>query len=367
MTAKPPYITAMVGTGHIASTAHMRAIHANADRITLAAGMDSDPERLAQFCTANHVPGRYADLGKMLEEVRPDLVIMTAPPTTHRQYIQRCLEAGAWVFCEKPITMSLADLDALLEIECRTQAHFASILQNRFGAGTTHLRNLIAQGALGEPMLVLSQTLWFRTQDYYDVPWRGRWDNESGGTAMMHGVHQVDQVFHLLGDWAEVRAMISTRDRAIEVENLAMGMVRLASGVQMSFVSSALSPRQETYMRIDFQRATVELRHLYSYTNADWTYSFPQEPDNPELAALARIPDETPGSHGTQLGLCLDCMARGERPPVGGAELRRTVEFMAAFYKSAFTGQAVRPGEIGPGDPFYTAMNGQGTTVGTRG
>lgn len=359
MTFPSPVKLAMVGTGHIASTANMRAVQKNTPPLALAAAVDINPARLATFCDQFAVPGRYTNLSEMLDRERPDLVLMTSPPVTHKEYIRACLEAGAWVLCEKPITMSLVDLDELFEVERASTARFASILQNRFGAGTQHLRRLVESGALGAPLVAISQTLWYRTPDYYAVDWRGRWDNESGGTAMMHGVHQIDQLLHILGDWCEVRAMVSTLDRAIEVENVAMGAVKLANGAQMSITCSALSPREETYFRIDFQRATVELSHLYSYTNANWTYSFPQHPDDPALTGLAHIPDDTPGSHATQLTAFLDCMARGENPPVSGADLRRTVEFMAAFYKSAFTGQPVVPGEIGPGDPFYYAMNGQ--------
>ena len=51
-------------------------------------------------------------------------------------------------------------------------------------------------------------------------------------------------------------------------------------------------------------------------------------------------------------------MAKGERPPVSGPDVRGTIEFLSALYKSAMTGQAVERGSIQPDDPFYTAMCG---------
>ena len=65
-----------------------------------------------------------------------------------------------------------------------------------------------------------------------------------------------------------------------------------------------------------------------------------------------------PGEHRVQLGEILDSMDRGERPPVSGDEARRILEFAASLYKSANTGKPVQRGEIVPGDPYYTAMNG---------
>lgn len=37
--------------------------------------------------------------------------------------------------------------------------------------------------------------------------------------------------------------------------------------------NSVLSPREETYMRFDFDKATVEVTHLYGYTNDQWRYT----------------------------------------------------------------------------------------------
>ena len=85
---------------------------------------------------------------------------------------------------------------------------------------------------------------------------------------------------------------------------------------------------------------------------------------NREREALAQwqnIERDAAGSHGEQLADLLDSMDRGERPLVSGAEARRILEFNASMYKAAFTGQPVVRGSITPDDPFYHAMNGQGT------
>ena len=49
-------------------------------------------------------------------------------------------------------------------------------------------------------------------------------------------------------------------------------------------------------------------------------------------------------------------------PSPSGHEARRTIELLAAIYKSAFTGEIVRAGSIVPGDPFYAAVHGGGRT-----
>jgi predicted dehydrogenase len=170
----------------------------------------------------------------------------------------------------------------------------------------------------------------------------------------------MDLFLWLLGGWREVMAMMATLDRAIEVEDVSMALVRFESGALGSIVNSVLSPRQESYLRFDFQKATVELRHLYRYTNADWQYSIPEgAPYQDELEQWRAMPADVPASHTAQLAALLDCRERKERPITSGPGVRPTIEFIASLYKSAITRTPVERGSITPDDPFYHAMNGR--------
>jgi hypothetical protein len=51
-------------------------------------------------------------------------------------------------------------------------------------------------------------------------------------------------------------------------------------------------------------------------------------------------------------------MDAGTLPLTSGAEARRTLEFLTAIYKSAYTGTTVTRGSIRPGDSFYDVMHG---------
>jgi predicted dehydrogenase len=177
---------------------------------------------------------------------------------------------------------------------------------------------------------------------------------------MGHGIHAMDFFLWLYGEWQEVQAMMGTLDREIEVEDVSMALVRFANGAMGSITNSVLSPREESYLRLDFQKATVELTHLYSYRNEQWRYTAPTNaPFAGEVATWQAFEEDTPSSHAAQLRDFVHAMARGERPPVSGSDVRPTIEFLASLYKSAITGQAVHRGEITPADPFYRSMNGR--------
>jgi predicted dehydrogenase len=177
------------------------------------------------------------------------------------------------------------------------------------------------------------------------------------------GIHAMDHLLHLLGDWAEIRAMAATLDRAIEVEDVSMALIHFANGAQASVVNSALSPRQETYIRLDYQRATVELTHLYSYNRDHWRFT-PAAPA-PESDALTHawqnFPADVGSTHAAQLETLVSDMDANRRPLLSGPEARRTLELLTSLYKSAFTGQPVKRGSIVAGDPYYHALHGDGT------
>src|SRR6201999_1263014 len=114
-----------------------------------------------------------------------------------------------------------------------------------------------ASGVLGRPLVAVCTTTWYRDQAYFDVPWRGRWDTEGGGPTMGHGIHQMDLLLAVLGEWTDVTATARRQAREIDTEDLSLAHVGFANGAVASVVNSVLSPREQSYLRFDFELATV--------------------------------------------------------------------------------------------------------------
>jgi predicted dehydrogenase len=347
------YRIAIVGTGGIANH-HLRACQELADRVEVVAAVEVDRARGEKFCAQYAISRLYTDLHEMLATEKPDLVQIATPPATHYDLVLPCLEAGAWVLCEKPLCTSLAELDHIVQVEERTGNSCSSVFQWRFGAGATHLKHLIETQALGRPLVGICQTTWYRDQAYFELPWRGKWLTEGGGPTMGHGIHLMDLFVWLLGDWEQVCAMASTLDHSIEVEDVSMAVVQFKQGAMGSIVNSLLSPREETYMRIDLQKATVDLRALYSYTNQDWRFHIQQSED----VDKSQIPGDAIASHKAQLASLLESMERDEQPIASARSVRPTLELITCIYKSAALGQTIRSGSIGPDDPYYYHVAG---------
>lgn len=350
---------AIIGTGNSVKN-HLIAAETLNDRLNLVAAVDLDEARVRSISQAHNIPRWYTQVSEMLRQEKPDIVSIITPPASHKALIIQCLEADAHVFCEKPLCASLAEFDEIQRAEDRTGRYVSTVFQWRFGSAGKHLKRLIQQQALGRPLLTICNTLWYRTEAYYQSGWRGKWKTEIGGPTMTLGIHLMDFLLWLMDGWEEVQGMIGTLDHQIEVEDVSTALVRFSNGAMGTFANSAVSPRQESYLRMDFQQATIELSTLYRYANEHWRITLPpgQEENLPALQHWQALTEDYSGSHEAQLSDILDSIHANERPPVSGKEARRILEFTASLYKSAFTGQPVQRGQITPDDPFYYAMNG---------
>jgi predicted dehydrogenase len=373
-----PLRVAIVGAGNIARV-HAKALAAVTEAggpapAALVAVMDVDDSQLRSFGAEFGVRETYRHLTDLLNQGRPDLVHLCTPPATHYPLALGCLRAGVSVLVEKPPTISLREFDGLAAAEgagARGTAAgaqgaaagegppwFATVFQHRFGSGQRRLKALAAAGVLGRPLVAICHTTWFRDQAYFDVPWRGRWDTEGGGPTMGHGIHQMDMLLDVLGDWTEVSAVARTQARTMPTEDVSLAHVTFANGAVASVVNSVLSPREETYLRFDFERATVEVTHLYGYGDDDWRVTPAPGCHDEVLKAWRHAEHGTRSGHAAQFAHVLAALGAGRRPPVGPAEAGRTMALVAGIYASAFTGRPATPEQLAPGTPFYARMNG---------
>ena len=132
---------AIVGAGDIAREKHLPAVLALADDVELVATVDVDLERARSLAD---VPA-YDEVDAMLRVASPDLVLVCTPPGTHRPVVAACLAAGAWVWCEKPPTLSLAEYDELAAMEVEGGPYVAYVFQHRFGSGAARLRDRLPE------------------------------------------------------------------------------------------------------------------------------------------------------------------------------------------------------------------------------
>ncbi|MFB6721096.1 Gfo/Idh/MocA family protein [Kribbella sp. NPDC056345] len=364
---------AIVGCGNI-SRSHARSYAAApAEFVGMA---DIVPENAAEL--AGQFGGTaFASVKELLAATDPDLVSVTTPPGSHAEIAIEVLAAGKSVLLEKPPVLSLAEMDAVAAAERESAGSVYVVFQHRHGSGGLRAASLLADGALGKPQVAVCETLWFRPVSYFDPEWRGTWVGEGGGPTLGHGIHQIDLLLHLLGPWKSMTATAVRLDRPVEFEDVSMASVTFENGAVATVINSLLSPHELSRIRIDTTVGSLEVNHLYGYSDTDWTFT--PVPDAARAATLGLDPgvrrtgdlvasgtdpwaasagDDVPSNHAAQLRRLVDDLLAGRTHDTTLASTRPTMEFVTALYASALTRTTVQRTDLTPGHPFYRALHG---------
>lgn len=136
---------------------------------------------------------------KMIEEVKPDCVIVTSVDRTHDEYIIRAMELGCDVITEKPMTIDEKRAQAILEAQKRTEKDVRVAFNYRYAPHNTMVRELIMNDTIGEVFSVHFE--WYLNTkhgaDYYRR-WHRNKEN-SGGLLVHKSTHHFDLVNFWLG------------------------------------------------------------------------------------------------------------------------------------------------------------------------
>ncbi len=150
----PPIRAAVVGTGGI-SKEHLGFLAGRAS-----AGPVEGRIRLVGVCDLSEVAATYAarqyeadaaftELDSLLDSAMPHVVHVLTPPATHVPLVTKCLESGADVICEKPITSTAAELRQLLAVADRTGRRLMESHNYRFNRTIRAIAQSIADGRFG--------------------------------------------------------------------------------------------------------------------------------------------------------------------------------------------------------------------------
>ena len=186
----------------------------------------------------------YTDYQQMLEEVRPEVAVILTPSFLHASMVCTCLESGCHVLCEKPLALSVAEAEQVIETARRCQRQVGVVFQQRYRPEIQMARRLLEEGALGQIQHLQVFAPCPRPDAYYHaVPWRGTWWGEGGGVLMNQAPHVLDLIALLVGTPDRVYAV--TRrclHKDIETEDSVQAQLEWNQGIVGSLcVSTALS------------------------------------------------------------------------------------------------------------------------------
>ena len=327
-----PRRVAVVGLG--VGRMHVRAYRRLRDRFTVAAVCDINEAVAGDV--ANRIDADVASFDEILARDDIDIVNLCTPPSFHREQLLAVLEAGKLAVCEKPLVASLSAVDEIAKAEAGSRGRVMPIFQYRFGTGLQQLRALVEAGITGDAYTASVELAWRRRDDYYAVPWRGRWESELGGVLLSHAIHLLDMLTYIAGPVSRVFCRVATRVNNIEVDDCASASLELSNGGFASVTATLGSPEEISRHRFHFANLSAESgTEPYNSSSAPWRIT----PDTPEVE---RQIDEILRAHlpgreawEGQFEAMADALEAGAELPVRLADARQAIELITAFYASA--------------------------------
>lgn len=157
-----------------------------------------------------------------------DAVVIVTPHVLHHAQATACMEAGLDVILEKPMVMTAAEAEALIETRDRTGRTLMVAFQGTASTRGTEARRLLRSGELGA-ILNISAVVWQDWATNTAGSWRQQPEASGGGFMFDTGAHMLNTVTDLAGeDFVDVAAWQADDGYPVDVRTVVMG--RLTSG-----------------------------------------------------------------------------------------------------------------------------------------
>ena len=339
---------ALIGCGRI-STNHIKAALNNS--LEIVAVCDVILEHMEAVLSKHGLKEdtnikRYIDYKKMVEELRPELVSIATESGLHAEIAIYCIEHGCHVIIEKPMAMSLADADRIIELAEKNNVKVAACHQNRFNVAVQEMRRVLEAGRFGKLSHGSIHVRWNRNEDYYtQAPWRGTWEQD-GGALMNQCIHGIDLLRWMLGDEVESVYGVTKQQfhHYLEAEDIGMAVVKFRNGAVATIegTTNVYPQNLEETLYLFGENGTVKLGGK-STNNIDvWNFADETEADSKNKGLEEATSNVYGNGHTSLFADMISAIQNDREPYVDAYAGRRALELVLAIYKSQKTGEVVR-------------------------
>jgi predicted dehydrogenase len=205
-----------------------------------------------------------------------DVVDISTPGYTHRDIAVAAAEAGKHVWCEKPLTFTLAEAKEMLAAVKKAGVKHAVNFNYRRCPAVALAKKMIEEGAIGQ----IRHARFTYLQDWlidpkFPMNWRLRKDAAGSGAHGDLGAHSIDLARHLVGDIAEVVGMKKTfiterpaegtssgltatageGTEKVSVDDASVFLAKFTGGAIGTFEATRMAPGRKNYNRFEINGA----------------------------------------------------------------------------------------------------------------
>jgi predicted dehydrogenase len=215
----------LIGIGDIARKRVIPAIVAE-PRSAFYGVVTRAPEKAAPY------PGIrvWTALDEALRDSAIDAVYIASPVGLHAPSTISCLRAGKHVLCEKPTALNYPEAQSMAAAARETGRLFGVAYYRRLYPKLIRARQLIAEGAIGQP--VLAEAKCHTWLDITDRPWLLDPAMAGGGPLYDTGSHRIDAFNFLFGRPVKATGLLSNVIHRVAVEDSATALVDYENGAR---------------------------------------------------------------------------------------------------------------------------------------
>ena len=228
-----PVRVAVIGAGAIAQVAHIPVLR-RLPGVEVAAICDSDLSKAQALAARFEVKETFDDIEEVLKYTRPTAVAICTPNHLHEIHIVSALAAGAHVLCERPLALTLAGVERVLQASEKYGRRVMVGMNHRFRSDVQAVRGFLAGGDLGALQAVRGG--WYTFQPSRQLlGWRLRRDQAGGGAMLDLGLPLVDLGLWLAG-WPAPKRISAhlTRPAKDAVEDMGSALIVCENGVSIT-------------------------------------------------------------------------------------------------------------------------------------
>jgi len=228
-----PIRIAVVGAGAIAQVAHLPSLR-RLPGVEVAAICDNDLSKAQALAARFEVKETFDDIEEVLKYARADAVAICTPNHLHEIHVVSALAAGVHVLCERPLALTLAGVERVLQASEKYGKRVMVGMNHRFRSDVQAVRGFLAGGDIG--VLQAIRGGWYTFQPSRQViGWRLRRQEAGGGAFLDLGLQLLDLGLWLAG-WPAAKRVAAHAIRPSKdgVEDMATALVVCENGVSLS-------------------------------------------------------------------------------------------------------------------------------------
>jgi predicted dehydrogenase len=336
----------VIGSGGIARRRTIPEGILKADNAELSVVFDINAQANAEV--AKEFGAKEAGSIEVLLDADIDAVYIATPAGLHSGQVQICAKAGKHILCEKPLGMTVAEAEAMIEM-CRQKAvKLGCALMMRFVTQHTEALKLIREGRLGKPTYARAQlSCWY-------PPIEGAWRQDpatGGGGAMIDmGGHCVDLLEMLFGKVVRVSCLVNNTVHDYKSEDSAVATLFFENGALATVDTFFCIPdnSSKNVLELYGSKGSILARGTIGQGPVGEMVAFLEQEGKDYNAQQARaeaqdmiIAPEPENTYQAEIKEFSQAIIE-DREPLIGAELGlRNQKILAACYESARSGKVV--------------------------